>query len=122
MTTLQQYNPPRQHPRVTPVAEVQGSVRGGVDVRVLNLSPGGALIEHAEPVAPGGTRILFLRLHGQDLWLRAHVAWSQVHRRETKPPDAPRLIYRSGLHFRELAPATELELRRYLGLSLAPTA
>lgn len=122
MATLQPYSPPRQHLRVRLVEEVRGSLRVGDALRVLNLSPGGALIEHAEPLAPGETRILALRLQGQDLRLRAHVVWSQVHRRESKPPAPPRLIYRSGLHFRGLPRATELTLRRYLNLPLAPPA
>ena len=122
MPTRQPYSPPRQHLRVRLVEEVRGSVRVGDAVRVLDLSPGGALIEHAEPLAPGETPILSLRLQGKELRLRAHVVWSQVHRRETKPPAPPRLIYRSGLHFPELPRATELDLRGYLNLPLAPTA
>jgi|SRR3990172_4468143 len=100
----------RQHTRVKIPGGLLGSVGGGDEVSVIDLSRGGAMIEHTERLAPGETRVLTLSLIARDFHLPARVVWSHPYRGETSPPVQPRVAFRSGLCFTELATAATLDL------------
>lgn len=79
----------RRHLRVTLPRNVWGSLgdeRGEHEVQVVNLSPGGAMVEYTERLALGEFHVLSLRLRGLDLRLSGHVVWGHLHRREVTPP------------------------------------
>ncbi len=109
----------RQHVRVTLPRNLRGSVRVGDEVRVINLSAAGAMIEHTERLALRETRILSLHLSGLDFRLPARVVWSHLHRREANPPEPATFAFRSGLHFAELSREAARDLRHYLA-TLSP--
>jgi hypothetical protein len=65
----------------------------------MNVSLGGAQIEHAQIVRPGGASYLILLLHGREVSVRCFVAWSHVDRPEMQPDGERALIFHSGLEF-----------------------
>ena len=112
--------------RQTVRADLAGSLLGSVDLRtdvhVINLSEDGAMIEHADHVAPGRTCILFLRLPGRDLRLGTQVIWSQVSKVSRGPNGEGGLRFRSGLHFPDLPEGAKAHLRDYLTSLGAPNS
>ena len=112
--------PRRQQVRANLPGNVQASVRLTDAVRVVNLSSSGALIEHAERLAQGGTLILALELGELDLRLRARVVWSQRSQGQTQPPPGSTFAFRSGLHFVEIPRETESHLQYYLATLIRP--
>ncbi len=63
----------RQHVRARLSQTVRGSMTRQDDIRVVNLSPSGALVLHPERLIPGETRRLALHLGGRDLHVGARV-------------------------------------------------
>ena len=111
----------RRAVRVTLPGEVRGAVSPGHEVTVVNLSPRGALIEHADRLALGESRILALRLGGVRFRLPARVIWSHLYRGETQPPEDRRFAFRSGLRFAALQGETERNLRQALAALRVPS-
>lgn len=84
--------------------EVGGRRVGRLDsahqASVLDLSLGGALIEHASnDLWPETIAFLTLAAPGQEAGLKCRVVHSTVHRYEAQPTGERDLIYRSGLEF-----------------------
>ena len=102
----------RQHLRVHPGEDAGLSMPRMEEVRLVNLSPGGASIRHGVPLVRGETHVLSLRVGGQEVPLVARVVWS---RPEPAPPEFP---CRSGLQFVGLPPPTEGLLRDYLAVRM----
>ena len=69
------------------------------EVSVLNLSLGGALIEHFEVVRPNTILELVLTLAGRETRVRCRVIWSEIYRGEVQPDGEQELIFRTGLDF-----------------------
>ncbi len=84
------------------------------DLRVLNLSPAGAMLEHADRLFRGQPCVLGLQLGGGELRLGGHVAWCLVHSVLTGPHGEEEICYRSGLHFSDLPPDVDARLQQYL--------
>ncbi len=105
----------RRSARVTPPGLLRGYVDSHLEAKILNLSPAGALIEHANRLSPGGTCALTLRLLGADLRLRAHIVWSRA-----KEERGEEVRYRSGVRFSDLPAAVEATLRQYLATVRVP--
>jgi hypothetical protein len=63
----------RRRPRIPLPARLQGSLARWADLRVLDLSETGTLIEHGEPLVLGEACLLALRLGGVELRLQARV-------------------------------------------------
>ncbi len=112
----------RQRARVKVPGPVGGSVNLGSDVRVMDLSPDGAMIEHAKRLSPGAICVLCLHLAGVDLRLRGHVAWSQVHSARGNASGEGAILFRSGLHFPDLPERAAAHLRDYLATLSAARA
>lgn len=108
----------RRRPRLTLLAKLEASVSHQEDVRVINLGPAGAMIEHGAPLASGGIRILALRLAGVDLRLRSRIAWSRVHSASKDLFGQKTIRYRSGLHFLDLPEAAEAHLQDFLATAM----
>ena len=111
----------RQGMRVDLPGIVRGSVSLRIDVQVINLSPDGAQIEHAERLFPGNTCVLFLRIAQDNLRLGAEIVWSRVHRVQTlsSKTGEGELHYRSGMRFTNIPERIEAQIRNYLA-TLAP--
>ena len=89
----------RQHARFVVGGGTKGRVTSIYDARILDISPGGSLIEHAHLVRPGTMSSLDLDLLGKRMSLKCRVARSVVHRSEVQPDGEQALIYRTGLEF-----------------------
>ncbi len=92
--------------------EVSEGVRN--DVRVINLSPVGAMIEHAVCLSPGESCFLSVRLAGADLCVQARVVWSRVHGSSESPGEAGMPLFRSGLQFRDVSEEAKDQMAQYL--------
>ncbi len=89
----------RQHARFVVGGRTKGRVTATYDARILDISPGGSLIEHAQVVRPGTLSCLDLELLGKRMSLKCRVARSVVHRSEVQPDGNNELIYHTGLEF-----------------------
>ncbi|MFQ5931213.1 MAG: PilZ domain-containing protein [Nitrospiraceae bacterium] len=89
----------RQYPRVVVGTKIKGQTHGIERGSVLNLSVGGALIEHAKIVRPGTILSLVLNLQRRETRVRCRVVWSAAHRAELQPNGQEELIYRTGVEF-----------------------
>lgn len=112
--------PQRQHLRANLPGNVLGSVGLTDEVRVVNLSPGGAMIQHAEWLALGRTLLLGLQLGHLDLRLPARVVWSQRSSGQPDPAPAATFPLRSGLQFVEVPREAELDIQDYLATLIRP--
>lgn len=112
----------RGHGRVDLPGIVRGSVSLRIDVQVINLSPDGAQIEHAERLFPGSTCVLFTRILEENLRLGAEIMWSRVHRVQTisSKTGEGELHYRSGIRFRNIPERSEAHIRNYLATVAPP--
>lgn len=75
--------------RITPIHEVT----------LINISQGGALVEHLNPVQPGTALFLRLLFPEKKMGLRCRVVRSVAHRSELGSNGERDVIYRSGLEF-----------------------
>ncbi|MGH7364270.1 MAG: PilZ domain-containing protein [Candidatus Methylomirabilales bacterium] len=105
-------HPPRRFPRVKVLGIVTGEVSFLQDVTLLDLSEGGARLEHAGRFALHA--ICFLRLPGPEgeLVLKARGVPSAVSR--TGSGEGATLLYQSGIEFFALTSETLAALRKLL--------
>lgn len=113
-------SPQRRRERVTLSGELEGSIGLEGNVRVINLSPTGAMIEHAGRLYPSQTCVIGMRLAGVELRLRGQVVWSQVHSASGRLPGEGEFHFRSGLHFPDLPEATEVRILEFLASVSSP--
>lgn len=104
----------RHHARFVVRGNFKGRVTAVYDANILNISLGGALIEHAHVVRPGASSSLDLDLQGKRLSLRCRVARSVVHRAERQPDGEQALIYHTGLAFIDAPKETRLMISNYI--------
>lgn len=97
----------RRYPRVVVGTKIKGQTHGIERGTVLNLSVGGALIEHAKIVRPGTILHLVLNLRQRETRVQCRVVWSVAHRAEEQPDGQQELIYHTGLEF--LDPSVETQ-------------
>ncbi len=110
----------RKHVRVILPSATRGSLNLASGVRVFNLSPEGALIEHAARLSPGETCVLGLTSAGEELRLRSHVAWTQVYGGRRTGDGERELVFRSGLAFADMPKEVAASLRDYVALLSDP--
>ncbi len=91
------------------------------EIRLLDLSPAGARIEHPEPLHEGaGCTVDLPRAFGR-LRVSGRVVWTRLHRREPTSEGEEHVYHQSGLVFvgitpeQEAALATALELLKTAG-------
>jgi len=85
-------------------ASVHSQVFAMLDARLVDLSPGGALLEHVEPVRPGGACELVIEDNPEDVRLRCRIVRSTL----TQPAQAEasrEIRYHTGVEFVDLQPA-----------------
>lgn len=83
--------------------DVGGRLAGWIDATYeaafVNISLGGALIEHSSMIRPGSIAFLTLAFQGQEAGLKCRVVRSEVYRYGVRPTEERHLVYRSGLEF-----------------------
>lgn len=84
---------------------VEGTARGQVEARILDLGMGGALLHLKAPLAEGGIHDFMLHLDGDAVWVQAEVLRS-------RPTD--RGGHQVAVQFVGIAPEHERTLRQYL--------
>ncbi len=100
--------------RVSLPPGVQGDLNGQVAVTVLDLSPLGARLEHAEPLLPAQACLLTFALpEAVSLRVPASIVWSRAHLLEPTSGET-RWLYHSGVEFREVPPTLARDLGAYL--------
>lgn len=89
----------RSSRRVTFETPLQGRANGTEPLSILNVSRGGAMIEHRALIRPGTIIHLKLPIHHGGQILRSRVAWSSLTATAKTRTGARELVYRSGLEF-----------------------
>ncbi len=69
------------------------------DANLINISRGGALVEHSDPVPPGAISFLTLMLHEQKVGMKCRMVRTVAHRNKVVANGERELIYRTGLEF-----------------------
>jgi hypothetical protein len=104
----------RQYARFVVGGRTKGRVTAIYDAQILDISPGGSLIEHSQVVRPGTLSSLDLELLGKRMSLRCRVARSVVHRSEIQPDGDKELIYHTGLEFLDRSDETRRMIIDYI--------
>jgi hypothetical protein len=89
------------------------------EASLLNISKGGALVEHSHRVRPGTVLLLTLSVPEHKITLRCRVVRSSEHRYEVRPTGEREHVYRTGLQFLGIPEDSLLLLEKYVG-SLSP--
>lgn len=111
----------RRHARLTFKEPVQDLVTATHEVRILDLSLGGARVEHTNILRPGGMCHLRVPLRNQRVTLLCHVIWSQAVGRAEGGPRGTGLLFHSGLQFASVSSDTQTLLTAYLESEGIPT-
>lgn len=99
----------RQYPRYE-VEGVQGIAHFTSDLRVVDLSLGGAAVESTVPLTTGQVHELTLQRDDQTATLEVVVRWSRLARAASSAQGGSLPIYRSGLEFRGVLAETAEQL------------
>jgi len=109
--------PERRHVARLPVSiQLSGRGMGQLSVRLLDLSPEGARIEHVRPLADRGLCFLNLPLALGGAWLRVEAIWTQVTERQKVVEGKGGVTYQCGLQFTLLTPGQRASLTAALAL------
>ncbi len=106
------YATPRRFPRVKLLGNVTGEVSFLQDVTLLDLSEGGARLEHAGRFALGAVCFLRLPAPEGEVVVKARVIHSTVSRKVPVPAGEPTLLFHSGVEFVGLTSDALLALRQ----------
>ena len=104
----------RRYPRVTVRSGTKGLVAALYEASLVNLSLGGGLIEHIDPLRLGSTISLNLDFQGQPLSLECRVIRSAIVGRMLQPDGERALVYHSGVEFLLLSTETQQCLNAYV--------
>ena len=110
----------RQHPRFLVWDETGARMAAVFEASLLNISRGGALLEHTDLARPGTLSSLVLNLHGKKMILRCRTVRSAVHRVEVQPDGERTLIYHTGLEFLETSEEAQQIISHYIESTLSP--
>ncbi len=104
----------RQHPRFLVWDETGARMAAVFEASVLNISHGGALLEHTHLARPGTRSPLVLNLHGKKMTRKCRTVRSAVHRVEVQPDGERTLIYHTGLEFLETSEEAQQIISNYI--------
>lgn len=104
----------RQYSRFLVGGRAKGRVTAVYEASLVDLSLGGALIEHVDIVRPGTTSYLVLRMKGRNVNLRCRVIRSIVHRVQVESDGERALIYQTGVQFVDRSDATMQMISDYI--------
>jgi len=88
----------RRFPRFTVLGKVEGKIVASYEATLVNLSLGGALVEHSSMVRPGSMSQLMLPFGQEEILVTCRVVRSHLSRREARGKESV-LIYQTGLEF-----------------------
>ncbi|MFQ5846442.1 MAG: PilZ domain-containing protein [Candidatus Methylomirabilales bacterium] len=103
-----------RYPRWRVCEEMTGRMASRNQVSVLDISLGGALIEHFNLVRPGSPSFLSLVVQGAEISLRCRVVRTRLHRHELWPTGEHGYVYRTGLEFLALSEESRRLLTQYI--------
>jgi len=95
----------RRFPRFTVLGKVGGKIVASFEATLVNLSLGGALVEHSSMVRPGSVSQLMLPFGKGEIQITCRVVRSALNRRESRGQDSA-IIYQTGLEFVDPSPET----------------
>jgi len=109
-----EYATRRQHARLTFSAPVSGAITSSHIVNVLDLSLGGARVEHTIILRPGSSCYIRVPLSERVLTVNCRIVWSKAIGRTEGETGETGLLYHSGVQFGAMAQATRNQLAAYL--------
>lgn len=92
----------RKAPRVQVYGRVQGQVSARIEAKLVDLSIGGARLEHTHTLHPGFIYFLTFSVGDRTLSVRSRVVWSSVSGTIKTEGGESQLLYRSGVEFMDL--------------------
>ncbi|MFQ5989612.1 MAG: PilZ domain-containing protein [Candidatus Methylomirabilales bacterium] len=104
----------RRHPRWR-VWGPEGRIAPNHAASFLNISQGGALIEHLHPFRPGSLLFLTILVHETELRLKCRVVRSEVQSYEVWPTGKKEHVYQTGLQFLGLSEDSRGLISEYIG-------
>ena len=111
---MPEYQKQRQTPRIVIPGRLDARAHATLPVRLLDLSTGGARIEHVNLLRPGSPCRLELPPALGAPTISAQVVWSRVLGVEPSPDGERRIRYQSGLTFLSLTAERQAALTRLL--------
>ena len=111
---LSAYPARRKHSRLTFSEPVSGAVTSSQDVHLLDLSLGGARVEHTMILRPGSSCYLRLPLDERVLTVNCQVIWSRAVGRVAGEQTGTGLLFQSGIQFGSLSREVQAILDAYL--------
>jgi hypothetical protein len=114
----------RRHSRLTFQEPLRDQVTASHNVQILDLSLGGARIEHTIILRPGTTCHLRLPIKSQRVTVLCQVVWSRAVGYTDGGGDTHGrgLLFQTGLEFSKMAPETQKLLTAYLEAEGTPAA
>jgi len=104
----------RRHARLTFKEPVGGDVTASQDVHILDLSLGGARVEHTTILRPGSSCYLRLPLKGQSVTVMGRIVWSRAVGRADAGQGETGLLYHSGVEFGALGTEAQAILAAFI--------
>lgn len=112
----EEYPTKRRFPRFSVLGKVEGKIVATFEATLVNLSLGGALIEHSSMVRPGSLSQLVLPTGAGEIRVACRVVRSSLSRRESRGHETV-VVYQSGLEFVNPPPDTLAALEQLLTAS-----
>ncbi len=104
----------RRFPRWRAGRWLSGWIGNTHEVSVVDISLGGALIEHSYIIRPGTMTILILLLRGEKVSVDCRVIRTVVYRYETWPGGERDCVYRTGLELVDVSEDSRREIGGYI--------
>lgn len=104
----------RRHLRWRVGEGLTGRIASKNEASILDISLGGALVEHSNLVRPGTLSFLTLLLRGQEVNLRCRVVRSAIYRFKTWPTGEQEHLYRTGVEFLALSEDSRRVIDKYI--------
>ncbi len=108
------YPSKRRYARLTLKEPVAGDVTASHDVHILDLSLGGARVEHTNVLRPGSTCYIRLPLKQQVVTAMGRIVWSKAVGLAEAEHGAAGLLYQSGMEFSGLSREAQSLLKAFL--------
>lgn len=111
---IPEYPVRRKHARLTFSEPVAGAVTSSHEANMLDLSMGGARVEHTMILRPGSSCYLRLPLDERVLTVNCRVIWSRAVGRAPGEQSGTGLLFQSGVQFGSLSRESQAVLQTYL--------
>lgn len=110
----------RRYARLALKEPVSDQITTTYNVHILDVSLGGARVEHTSILRPGSACHLRLPLKPEALTVQCRVVWSKVIGRATGESRGTGLLYQSGLEFAGIPPGAQGALAAFLEVQDTP--